>query len=323
MLERIIEPIRAEMELFEERLKDALSSEVNLVHQIAQYLLLIRGKRFRPALTLLTAKAAGKINASVVDAAVVVELIHTATLTHDDVIDSSQMRRGGRSVNSIWDNQVSVLMGDFLFSKALCLLVDIGSNTVNRAISTATERISRGEILEIEQKLELDMSEQTYFQIISDKTASLLSAATRSGAILGGASPDSIEVMTKYGEDLGLAYQITDDLLDFTGDSSVVGKPVGHDIKDGKVTLPLIRAFSNCRDGEADEIKQKIQNGLEGSDDWKDLIDFVNAKGGIDYAREKAGRLVQMAVSRLEYFEESEAVDTLKEAVRYVTQRRS
>ena len=312
---QIIEQIGPELELFEQRLERALSSDVQLVQEIAKYMIATKGKRLRPALMILSAQAMSGLTDSVLDAAVALEMIHTATLIHDDVVDSSQMRRGVASVNSIWDNQISVLMGDFLFSRALTLLIRLGSKEALASLSRATERISKGELFEIEKSRDLTMMEATYFQMISDKTAALFSAACEIGAILGGGSSEDTITMVKFGEKFGLAFQITDDLLDFIGDASILGKPTGNDVRGRRVTLPLIRALTFCEDGEARHIRDHIENGVDKDEVWRDIVEFVKRYGGLTYAQEIAEQYAIVAADTLNRIRPSYARDILHDAV--------
>jgi octaprenyl-diphosphate synthase len=272
-------------------------------------------------MTILSAQAVGELADSVLDAAVAIEMIHTATLIHDDVVDSSKMRRGVASVNSIWDNQISVLMGDFLFSRALALLVELDSKEALSSLSRATERISKGELFEIEKSQDLTMMEATYFQMIGDKTAALFSAACEIGAILAKGSSEEITVMTRFGEAFGLAFQMTDDLLDFIGDASTLGKPIGNDVRSRKVTLPLIQALAVCGDGKAHDIRDQIEMGIESDEVWRSIVDFVEDYGGIAYTRKIAAQYAASAAEILQQLQPSRARDILYDAVLQTTTR--
>lgn len=312
---QIIEQIGPELELFEQRLEYALRSDIQLVQEIAKHLIATKGKRLRPALTILSAQAIGTLTDNVLDAAVALEMIHTATLIHDDVVDSSEMRRGVASVNSVWDNQISVLMGDFLFSRALALLIRLDSREALASLSMATECISKGELFEVEKSRDLTIMESTYFQMIGDKTAALFSAACEIGAILGGGSSEDATTMVKFGEKFGLAFQITDDLLDFTGDVSILGKPTGNDVRGRKMTLPLIRALTVCKDGEARYIRDQIEKGVDKDEVWHDIVDFVKHYGGLTYARKIAEQYALSAADTLNQLKPSNARDILHDTV--------
>lgn len=322
MIEEIKGPIESEFGLFETKLETVLKSNGGLIGQIAHHLIEMRGKRLRPILLLLSSKAlSGKINPEVIEAGVAVEMVHTASLVHDDVIDSSDYRRGIPSINSIWNNHISVLVGDFLFSRALNMLAKIGSLKALEAASLTTERLSRGEILQIESSYALDITEETYYEIIKNKTASLFSASCEIGALLSEASDGIVKLFFDFGEDLGIAFQITDDLLDFIGDSKVFGKPVGTDARERKVTLPLIRALANCPVSERKRINGKIEAGLDGSEDWQEVVDFVKCYDGIDYARLKAEEYSARAAQRLTTLTPSQARDALTKVTKYAVIR--
>lgn len=312
---QMMEQLGEELESFEHRLEATLGSDVKLVQEIARYLIERKGKRLRPILTILSAQATGGTSEDVYDAAVAVEMIHTATLVHDDVVDSSKMRRGVSSVNSIWDNQVAVLMGDFLFSRALSLLVRVGSKKAVASLSQATERISRGEFYEIERSQDLDLIESTYLQMIGDKTAALFSAACEIGAILAGANDDETVALRDFGEHFGLAFQMTDDLLDYVGDPDILGKPTGSDLRGRKITLPLIRALSVCHDGEARRVRDRIESGIDTDEAWQDVASFVEDHGGIAYAMEVAARHAKSAGEAVESLRPSSARNLLYQAV--------
>ena len=313
MMEQILRPIRKDIERFEERLELALRSDVDLVDQVVRYLASVKGKRLRPSLALLTSKMLGAASEDVLDAAVAVELIHTATLVHDDVVDCAELRRGASSVNSLWNDRISVLIGDFLFSRAFSILVRVGSEEVLRVMSGATERIARGELLQIERAGELDLTEDLYFSIIGDKTASLMSAACEVGAILSGAHPDRVERMVQFGEDLGLAFQITDDVLDFVGRVEITGKPVGRDMRDRKLTLPLIRALSVCENGERERIRSRMLSAPAGEQVFEEILGFVERYEGVRHARDRAKEFSERAYCQIESLEPSEARDALLE----------
>ncbi|MBI4530901.1 MAG: polyprenyl synthetase family protein [Candidatus Latescibacteria bacterium] len=318
---QIVEHLGPELTLFEQRLEQTLQSDVQLVQEIAKYLMATKGKRLRPALAILSAQVVGELADGVFDAAVAIEMIHTATLIHDDVVDSSTIRRGVASVNSIWDNQISVLMGDFLFSRALALLVKLDSKEALFSLSRATERISKGELFEIEKSQDLTMMEATYFQMIGDKTAALFSAACEIGAVLARGSAEEIAAMTKFGETFGLAFQMTDDLLDFIGDASTLGKPIGNDVRSRKVTLPLIQALTVCGDGKAHDIRDQIEMGIDSDEVWHGIVDFVEDYGGIAYTQKMASQYAASAAETLQQLRPSSARDILYDAVLQTTTR--
>ena len=319
MIDRIIAPVQSHIERFEKRLSSVLTSDVITVQNMASHLLKNRGKRFRPALALLTAQAVGHCNDDVIEAAVAIEIIQTATLIHDDVLDSADMRRGAEVLHQIWGNRAAVLMGDFMLAKALQVLVDIGSIDVVKATTRATQFTIEGEILETEAEGSAEAN--IYFAMIGKKTASLMALACEVGAILGRGSPEQIARMTRFGTEFGVAFQIADDLLDFIGDEQTLGKPVGTDVREKKLTLPLIRALSNCQNGEAQRIQTKVLNGIETEEDWQEIIRFVHRYRGIETARAEAHAYAQSALKNLDALQTSAAREALTLAVRHVVDR--
>ena len=320
MMDQIIRPILPGMGLLEKRMESALHSEVKLVQRMSGHLVSAKGNGFRSALSLLTARALGNDLDPVIDAAVGIELLHTATLIHDDVIDSADTRRGVPSLNAIWGNQVSVLMGDFLFAKALQILVALGSQEVMEASARATQRIVEGELLEIENG-DSAISEGVYLDLVGKKTSALVCLSCEVGAILSGGSEEQVLGMANFGELLGVAFQITDDVLDFTGDSAIRGKPVGNDVKEKTFTLPLIRALENCSNGEGEQIRDRIESGVENGEDWGEVVDFVRRYDGIEYARERAHHYARDASQHLSVLSTSEARSSLELATRHAIER--
>jgi len=319
MLNNIIAPVQTHIDAFENRLSEVLSSDVMTVQHMGDHLQANRGKRFRPALALLTAQAVGECTDAVIEAAVAIEIIQTATLIHDDVLDSADMRRGAEVLHQIWGNRAAVLMGDFLLAKSLQVLVGIGSLEVMQATTKATQFIIEGEILETENEGNPEVT--AYFNMIGKKTASLMALACEVGAILGNGSPEQVSHMAKFGTQFGVAFQITDDLLDFIGDEKTLGKPVGTDVREKKLTLPLIRALSNCPNGEADRIQTKVLNGVESEEDWQEIMAFIHQYQGIEAARQEAQAYAQSALDSLDTLQTSEARDALSLAVRHVVER--
>jgi octaprenyl-diphosphate synthase len=316
--------IDKELVRFEERLDAALNADVDLVHEIARYMSTLKGKRLRPALAILSAQATGADwNEKVVDAAVAVEMIHAATMVHDDVVDSATMRRGRESVNEVWSGQVAVLMGDFLLARALCMLVELGDLQALAVVSRATERLSMGEIFEIQIGQQRDTREASYFSMVSDKTGSLISAAARLGPIFAGADQSVIDSMGRYGELLGKAFQIADDILDFTGDAMTMGKPVGHDLREGKITLPLIRALEKAPEAARSSMEVLMARTDKDEAEWGQIVSFVEEHGGVEAAAETAREYSAQAHECLSVLPESPARQALELAVRLVVERNS
>ncbi len=319
MLDRILRPILPQFQRFEERLQQVLAYDVAMVQDMATHLQRSRGNRLRPALSLLTAQAIGECSDRVVDAAIGIEIIHTATLIHDDVIDSADKRRGDEALNLRWGNQASVLMGDFLLARALEILVGLQSMDVMQAATHAVAEVVQGEILEIQSGAEPEAS--IYFNMIDKKTASLIALSCQVGAILGGGTAEQISGMATFGKKVGIAFQITDDLLDFTGSEEVMGKPVGTDVRERKLTLPLLRALAKCDNGDAGKIQAKVQNGVESAEDLQDVLTFVQRYGGIEDAKEEARDYANAGLSELAPLVTSEARQALELTAQYVVDR--
>jgi octaprenyl-diphosphate synthase len=319
-LKEIIQPIQKELLEFERIFKRTMFSQVKLLNIISHYILRQKGKRIRPTLVLLSAKLVGEINEATYHAATLAELLHTATLIHDDVVDESDMRRGFPSINAIWGNKVAVLMGDFFLAQGLLISLRHKEYDFLHITSDAVKRMSEGELLEIQSSRSNLIDEEVYFRIISDKTASLISACCE----LGAASVTDDEFLRmklkNYGENIGVAFQLRDDLLDYTGDSSITGKPVGADIKDGKITLPLIYALKNSSRKEARRVIKIIKNNLT-KKDISYVIDFVKSYGGIDYTLKVAEEYLDRAKGFIFDFPDSPARESLLKLADFVLER--
>jgi octaprenyl-diphosphate synthase len=321
-LDSIKQPIENELKLFSGFFREAMRSKVGLVDLIARYLVRQKGKRVRPILVFLSAKACGSITDSTFRAATLVEILHTATLIHDDVVDDADTRRGFASINAVWKNKIAVLMGDYLLSRGLLLALEKGDHYFLQCTSNAVKRMSEGELLQIQKSRQLNIDEETYLRIIADKTASLLSTCTEIGAASTTDSSQRREQLRNFGEHVGIAFQIRDDLLDYFGRKSVIGKPTGIDLKEKKLTLPLIHALSKATRGEAKEALRIIRNGAKQKDiRW--VIDLVNRMGGIDYAVERAQHYSDLARTDLASLPESDAKKALLEFVDFVMERES
>jgi len=315
-------PIKEELEIFEKRFSVSMKSRVGLVDLITKYILRQKGKKIRPALVLLSAKTVGEINESTYRAAILVELLHTATLIHDDVVDSAETRRGLPSINSIWKNKIAVLMGDYLLSRGLLLSVDNNDFEFLKVITDTVKRMSEGELLQIQKTRKLNNDKETYFKIISDKTASLISTCTQVGALSVSRDSKMIEDFKNFGENLGIAFQIKDDILDYDGSTSIIGKPVGADLKEKKLTLPLIHAFQKATSSEIRQIKKLLKNDLK-SKDIKEIVSFVKKYDGIEYSIAKAKEYASHALINLEPYPESESKNALKDLVNFILERKN
>jgi octaprenyl-diphosphate synthase len=319
-LSEIIQPIKKELLEFEKTFKKEMLSKVKLLNIIAHYILKQKGKRIRPTLVLLSAKLVGDINETTYHAAALVELLHTATLIHDDVVDESNMRRGFPSINAIWGNKVAVLIGDFFLAQGLLLSLKHKEYKFLHITSEAVKRMSEGELLEIQSSRGNDFDEETYFRIISDKTASLISACCELGAASASEDDFIIEKLKFFGENLGIAFQLRDDLLDYLGDSAITGKPTGADIKEGKITLPLIYALKNSPRKESRHVMKIIKNNPTNKDIYY-VIDFVKNYGGIDYTLKIAEEYLDKAKQFIIDFAESPAKESLLKLTDFVLER--
>ncbi|MEE9186820.1 MAG: polyprenyl synthetase family protein [Bacteroidota bacterium] len=319
-LKTITRPIKRELQTFQSYYKKSMRSRVALVDIVARYVAKQKGKRIRPILVLLSASVTEKINERTYRAAVLVEFLHTATLIHDDVVDDADTRRGLASVNAIWKNKVSVLMGDYLLARGLLLSLDHDDFQFLKIVSTAVKRMSEGEILQIQKSRQLDIDEKTYFKIISDKTASLVSTCCELGAASVTESEEIRHRMREFGENIGIAFQIRDDLLDYIGRRSITGKPTGLDMTEKKLTLPLIHSLHNAPRSEARNMIRTIKNG-KSKKELKMVVQFAQDYGGIEYAVGQARRYARLAAEQLESLPESPGKQALRDFVEFVVSR--
>ena len=319
---QIKQPIMQEMELFEKKFYESMSSKVALLNRITYYIVNRKGKQMRPMFVFLTAKmlSDGTINERTYRGACVIELIHTATLVHDDVVDDSNRRRGFFSINALWKNKIAVLVGDYLLSKGLLLSIDHGDFDLLRIISVAVREMSEGELLQIEKARRLDITEDIYYEIIRQKTATLIAACCALGAKSVSDDEVQVENMRKFGELIGMAFQIKDDLFDYTDEA--IGKPTGIDIKEQKMTLPLIYALNHCSDKEKSWCINSIKNHNKNKKRVKEVIQFVKDKNGLAYAEQKMGQFQQEALLLIKDYPESVYKDSLTLMVNYVMERK-
>jgi len=320
-INEIISPVKEELDEFENTFVNFLHSNVPLVEQIVQYISTKRGKRLRPMLVFMAAKLHGEITAKTLSASIVIEMLHTATLIHDDVVDESSQRRGSPTVNNVWNNKISILVGDFLFSKTLTGMLDLRDIEAMAILSEAAKLITEGELLQIAHDQDFAMDESVYFDLVSRKTAALFSAACELGALTTGANGESREKMKEFGENLGIAFQIKDDLLDYIGIEEELGKPTGNDIREKKVTLPLIFALSHSSRENRNAILDKLDKDIQGEEEIADVVEFVRENGGIDYSMDTANNYGQKAIKILEEYSNSELTPYLKELVIFAIHR--
>ncbi|UCD17433.1 MAG: polyprenyl synthetase family protein [Candidatus Zixiibacteriota bacterium] len=319
-LQELTKPVQADLTLFDRRLTEFLKGDSPLITSIAQHLLKSRGKRIRPAFLFLASRAAEYYNEHTVNASLAIELIHTATLLHDDVVDNSDLRRGEETVNFKWTNLISVLMGDYLFAKAFRLMVETSSMALIDAISRATERVSVGELRQIEETSNYDLSEEEYLKIIADKTASLFAVACEAGPILARQNGRERRRFAEFGEKIGVAFQITDDLLDYVGSARVTGKEPGNDLITGKVTLPLIYSLHNGDRAKNKEILRILGNGVNKGCFMK-VLKYITETGGIDYAYRRAAQIAREGLDAVKGLQDSVYYQSLRGMVDYSTSR--
>ncbi|MEM9821297.1 MAG: polyprenyl synthetase family protein [Bacteroidota bacterium] len=319
-LKTIKRPIEEELKIFEQRFRESMRSHVPLLDKITYYIVQRKGKQVRPMFLFLSAQICGEINDASYVGASLVELLHTASLVHDDVVDDSYERRGMFSINALWKNKIAVLVGDFLLTQGLSIALKSKQFILLQFISNAFKEIAIGELLQIEKARRLDIDEAVYFEIIRQKTASLIAAACAIGAASTTEDEHQIETMRLFGEKIGIAYQIKDDLFDFGNDD--VGKPLGIDIKEKKMTLPLIYALNHASRSDKRKIINIIKRYNEEADKVKEVIDFVRGSGGMEYAEERMYEYRSDAFQLLEQFPDTPAKTSLKDLVAFVTDRK-
>lgn len=319
-LEDIKSPIRQEMELFERKFRAAMQSNVPLLDRIMHYIVKRKGKQMRPMFVFLSAGLTGGITEKTYRAASLIELLHTATLVHDDVVDDSNLRRGFFSINALWKNKIAVLVGDYLLSRGLLLSVDNEDFELLKIVSTAVRKMSEGELLQIEKARKLDITEEIYYDIIRSKTASLIASCCATGASSSGSDTAIIKRMHDFGENIGLAFQIKDDLFDFE-QASKTGKPKGIDIKEHKMTLPVIYTLRNVSYTQKKFIINTIKSYSEDQKRVSEVIALVLDKGGLEYARNAMYELQEKAFLQLENFPDSVYKNSLKGLIRFTTER--
>nr|ART36992.1 D334 [uncultured bacterium] len=321
-LKTILTPIADDMRGVDTVIRSRLSSEVALINEIGGYIVTAGGKRLRPALVLLAARALGSTEeASPRLLAAVVEFIHTASLLHDDVVDHSDLRRGRKTANAVWGNAGAVLSGDFLYSRSFQMMVDVGRPAVMRVMADATNAIAEGEVLQLMNQGDPDVDEARYVRVIELKTAVLFAAACELGAIAADASPDLQKRLMAYGHALGIAFQLVDDVLDYTGDPSVSGKAVGNDLSEGKPTLPLIHAMRTGSEEDAALVRNAIREGKV--DELERILAIVERTGAIPYTRALAERHADAARDAIRDLPASAWRETLLELTRFATNRSS
>jgi octaprenyl-diphosphate synthase len=308
--------LQPELEKFEWEFKDYLKSGIFLIDQINRFIAKGQGKKFRPILTFLSAKLVGKATDLTVKAALIVELLHNATLVHDDVVDDSDKRRGLPSIKKIWNNKIAVLYGDYLLAHSFTAMLELRDLRVFDILTLTSRRLAKGELNQAVKARKFDMTEAQYLNMIADKTAALTSASAELGALSGGGSEDQQKALRGYGENLGMAFQIRDDILDFSGRAGILGKPIGSDIKEGKLTLPLIYTLNSVNDGYKSEIIRDLKEG-----EFKKILKFVNNSEGIEFSQRKALSYSESAKEHLAVFPESPEKILLCQLANYSVER--
>jgi len=319
-LEDIRKPVRLEMEEFDNRFKSAVSSNVPLVNIVTRYVLRRKGKQMRPLFVFLSSKLTGKVTESTYTAASLIELMHTATLVHDDVVDESNERRGVFSINAIWKSKIAVLLGDYLLARGLLLAVEKKDYNLLEIISNASKEMSEGELVQLQKSRSLNIDIETYYEIIRKKTASLIAACTACGASAAEAGQSVVDRVYEMGIKIGMAFQIKDDLFDYQS-HGLIGKPTGNDIKEKKFTLPLIYALNNADPGKRRAMIRKIKNGNRSQQVVNEVIHFVKEMGGITFAIEKMQEFKSGAMEILYTFPDSPARDSLRDLVEFTVSR--
>ncbi len=318
-LKEIQAPVETEMADFEKKFRQSMRSNVMLLDKITGYIVKRKGKQMRPLFVFLSAGVCNGITESTYRGAALIELLHTATLVHDDVVDDSHYRRSYFSINALWKNKIAVLVGDFLLSRGLLLSLDNGDFDLLKIVSNAVKEMSEGELLQMEKARKLDITEDIYYEIIKQKTASLITACCRTGAASSGASEEVIDQLTRFGENVGMAFQIKDDLFDYG--TYEIGKPTGIDIKEKKMTLPLIYALNQSGRSERSRIKKMIKKNSQEPDVVTEVIDFVKSSGGIQYAIEVMENYHQNAKVILDRLPDSTYKTSLEQLVQFTIDR--
>jgi len=320
-LAELQQPLRPRLERVQQELRRIVEADFGLITQVNSHLFQMQGKMFRPTLLLLAEEATGSADVRATTLSAVVELIHLATLVHDDSVDHSVLRRGMPTINSLFSHQVSVIMGDYLYSRAVIELVGLNDLEPLRVLSRVTNEMTVGEMRQLLAHDPLEFSEAEYNLLIRAKTASLVAGSCEIGALQ--ASPAEREALRRFGEALGMAFQIVDDLLDYTEEASVTGKPFGSDLREHKVTLPLIAALPNMGEGERRAVSRLLHSPEPGDTLIAEVIQAVSRAGGLDYARERALQLAQQADTELDLLQPSAAREALRASITYVIDRRS
>ena len=316
----ILKPFKSDIATFQDYFKKSMKSNLRIVDEVAKYLVRHKGKQLRPMMVIVSARTLSEPSEGSYLAAVVVELLHTATLVHDDVVDDAEIRRGFPTINKIWRNKISILMGDYLLAKSLIIATEIGNLELMNIIANVAKSMSKGELLQIQKSRKLNITEEEYFQLIKDKTASLISACCELGAMTTNANDGQREALKNFGLNLGVAFQIKDDLLDYQSNSGILGKPTAHDLKDKKITLPLLYAFQKSSLSDRKRVIHQLKNGVKRKE-ITEIIDFIKTHDGINRAEQKAEYFKNQAISHLNFLPDTKARNVLTDLAEFVVKR--
>jgi len=318
-LESIKQPVSADLIAVDTVIRTHLASDVVLVNQVAEYIIHSGGKRIRPLVAVLAGRACGQSGTVLANTAAIVEFIHTATLLHDDVVDGSELRRGRDTANAVWGNEASVLVGDYLYSRAFEMMVELGSMRVMAVMAGATNKIAEGEVLQLMNAHDPDTTEARYFEVIYRKTAKLFEAGAQIAAIVAGASTAHEQALAQYGRHLGTAFQLVDDVLDYRASAEELGKNLGDDLAEGKPTLPLIHALKHGNPEQQQLIRHAIENG--GLDSIDDITRIIESTGGLEYTARLARQETELAIAALATLPDSAHVTALRELAEFAVSR--
>jgi octaprenyl-diphosphate synthase len=322
ILTEIRKPVEKEMDEFESYFNKTMKSEIPLLKIILNYVLRRKGKQMRPLLVFLTARLNGTISEATFVAATLIELLHTASLVHDDVVDDAHERRGAISINALWNSKIAVLVGDYMLSKGLLISVEKARYDMLEIVSEAVNSMAEGELLQLQKARKLNIKEDDYYKIIISKTAALISACTATGAISVTDDPDTIQLMKDFGENIGIAFQIRDDILDYEA-NGLTGKTVGNDIKERKITLPLIHSLELASFSQKREIMSIVKSRKKTKSEIDEVIRFVTVSGGLEYAELKMNQYRDKALAILDSYPDSDYKASLKKFVYFTTSRNS
>jgi len=321
-IEQIKQPVIAEFELFDKHFKKALESNNEILNDINNYISENKGKQIRPLLTFLAAKICENSNLNTINAAVALELLHTASLVHDDIVDNTSERRGRQSINAIWKNKIAVLVGDYLLAKSLSIANQTQNLSITDHITNLGKEITEGELLQIQTTKNISTDEEKYFEIIQKKTATLFSSCTALGAISANADEKKIEILKEFGNIYGICFQIRDDIFDYISSEKEIGKPVGNDIKEGKITLPLIYALNNANEKIKEEHIKIFKKQYFAPKNIEKLLTFAKKNGGIEYAEKKIQDYINKGIEIIQPFPESEAKNSLIMTLKHTIDRK-